>query len=419
MDPSSVIQLIIIIILLILSAFFSSAETAFTTVNKIRIRSLIDEGNKKAVKVSKIIDNSSKMLSAILIGNNIVNLSASAMVTSLTIKLLGDVYSGIATGILTVLILIFGEITPKTAASIKSEKFALSYANVIYGLIYILTPAIFLLDKLSSLVMHAMHIDPNSKKSAITENELRTIVDVSHEEGVIESEERRIINNLFDFGDSKARDVMIPRIDMSMADVNSSYDDILKLFRQEKYTRFPIYEESVDNVIGIINVKDLLQFDSHDDFNIRNIMREPYFTYEYKNTTELMEELRKTCNNITIVIDEYGSTVGMITLEDLLEEIIGDIKDEYDTDERESIIKINSNEYIVEGSAKLDDIQDIIGIKIDSDDYDSIGGYIIEHLDRFPNIGDVVYENNYKLIIDSVSKNRIESVHILITNHAE
>ena len=414
MDPSSVIQIVIIIILLMLSAFFSSAETAFTTINRIHIRSLVEDGNKRAKIVADLLENSGKLLSAVLIGNTIVNISASALVTTFVINLFGSAATGIATGLLTVLVLIFGEIAPKTAATIHAEKIALSYARSISLLMFILTPIIIIINKLSKYALKFFRIDSSRKKKLMTETELRTIVKVGHEDGIIETEERRIINNLFDFGDSQAKDIMIPRIDMTLANVDSTYDEILEIFRSEKYTRIPIFEDTVDNVIGIINVKDLLLFDTRDAFNIRGILREPYFTYEYKNTSELLAELRKTSNNITIVIDEYGSTVGMITLEDLLEEIVGEIRDEYDEDEHDSIQKINDNEYRLDGYTKLDDLNDFLHLDIESEDYDSIGGFIIEKLDRLPFVNDYIELPGIKLVVEAASNNRIETVHLFL-----
>lgn len=411
MDTDSIAQIIIIIILLLLSAFFSSAETAFTMVNKIKIRSLIEDGNKRAITVGKIIDNSGKMLSAILIGNNIVNISASALMTSLTIRLLGSYATGIATGVMTVLVLIFGEITPKTTATIYAEKFALVYAPVVYFIMFIFTPVIFIIDKLSGVILKLIHVDANNKHNKITEEELRTFVQVSHEDGVIESNEKKIINNLFDFGDTEAKDVMIPRIDMTLADVNTGYDDIIELFRETKYTRIPIYEGNPDNVIGILNIKDLI-LSQHNDFNIRSIMRKPFFTYEHKNTSELFNVMQRSSHSISIVLDEYGSTAGMITTEDLLEEIVGEIRDEYDTDETDPFIKVGHYSYLVDGSYKLDDLNDSLNLKFTSQDNDSIGGFIIEKLDRFPDIGEQFDIDNVHFKIERASSNRIELVLI-------
>ncbi|WP_394913231.1 HlyC/CorC family transporter [uncultured Robinsoniella sp.] len=415
MDSSDAIQLGVLIALIGLSAFFSSAETSLTTVNKIRIKTLADQGNKKAVTLLKVIDDSGKMLSAILIGNNIVNLSASALATTLALNIWGNAAVGIATGVLTLLILLFGEITPKTLATLYAERLSMGYAGIILFMMRALTPIIFLINKLSYVCLRILRIDPSAKMNAMTEHELRTIVDVSHEEGVIESEERQMIYNVFDFGDSQAKDIMVPRVDMVSIDINSTYDEIIDVFEQEKFTRLPVYEESPDNVIGIINVKDLLFCKPSEEFHIRDIMREPYFTYEYKKTSELMVEMRQDSINFTIVLDEYGATAGLITLEDLLEEIVGEIRDEYDQDEEDLIRSINDLEYVIEGSMKLDDVNDALGLDFDSEDYDSIGGYIIERLDHLPQQGEfVVAENGIRLVVDAVDKNRIDKVHMYL-----
>lgn len=414
MDTDSIIQLIFIIILLILSAFFSSAETAFTMSNKIKIRSLVDDGNKRAIIVDKILNNSAKMLSAILIGNNIVNISVSALATSLTIRIWGNYATGIATGILTILVLIFGEITPKTAATIHAEKIALRYAPAISFIMLILTPIIYIIDFLSNIVLKILRIDSKLKRHGITEDELRTFVKVSHEQGVIETNEKKIINNVFDFGDAQAKDVMIPRIDMTMVDVNSDYDKVIELFRETKFTRIPVFENEADNVIGILNIKDLILNQNEHDFNLRAILRKAYYTYEHKNTSDLFKEMQRNSQSIAIVVDEYGSTAGMITTEDLLEEIVGEIRDEYDEDETEPFIKLNPTTYRIDGSYKLDDLNEDLGISLISDDNDSIGGFIIENLDRIPSVGDKLEINNLEFLVERASSTRIESVLLKI-----
>lgn len=415
MDSSDVTQLIILFILLLLSGFFSSAETALTTVNKIRLRYLAEEGNKRAATTLKITENSGKMLSAILIGNNIVNLSASALTTSLAYNLGGPAVA-IASVVLTVLILLFGEITPKTLASIHSEKLALLYAPVIDVFMKVMTPVIFIINNLSNLVMLILRIDPNAKMNTMTENELRTIVDVSHEDGVIESEEKEMIYNVFDLGDAKAKDVMVPRVNVTFADIDSSYAELIALFREDKFTRLPVYEGSKDNVIGTINMKDLLLFDNNQkEFHIKDILREAYFTYEYKNISELLVEMRTASFNIAIVLDEYGETAGLITLEDILEEIVGEIHDEYDENEEENIRQINPLEYIVEGSTNLDDLNDSLDLQLESEDYDSVGGFIIEHLDRLPEEKDeITTPDGIRMVVEKLDKNRIEQVHIYL-----
>lgn len=415
MDPSIIIlKLLIIIVLLILSAFFSSSETALTTVSRMRILSLAEEGNSSAVTLLKVIDNKEKMLSAILIGNNIVNISVSSVTTILVTDLFGNYAVSIATAILTVLVLIFGEITPKTLATINNEKLALRFASVVYWLMYILTPVIFLINKLSSLVMKLFWIDKSEKKSTYTENELKTIVNVSHAEGVIEADEREMLQNIFEFGDRQAKDIMIPRLDVCMIDVDSTYEEIMDVFQANRYTRIPVYENTTDNVIGIINIKDLLLYRHGESFNIRNYLRQPYFTYEYKGLSDLLLEMKKASVNITIVLDEYGAASGLLTLEDLIEEIVGDIRDEYDYDEEDELRPINENEYIAEAHMKLDDLNDMLKINLSSPEYDSVGGFIIEKLDRIAKSGDIVETPDVTLIVDSINKNRIEKVHIIL-----
>ncbi len=414
MDSSDVIQLLILVILLALSAFFSSSETALTTVNKIRVRNLAEAGDERAITLSKVIEQQGKMLSAILIGNNIVNLSASSLLTTLTIKLFGNTAVGLATGVLTLLILVFGEITPKTLATISAESIALRSAGIIYALMCVLTPVIVVVNKLSMGVLLLMKVDPNKKQEMITEDELRTIVEVSHEEGVIETKEKKMINNVFDFGDSVAKDVMVPRIDMVFVDVHATYDELLEIFRKEKYTRIPVYEETTDNVIGIINVKDLLLIENHKEFSIRDYLRQPLYTYEYKKTSELMVEMQKTFNNLVIVLDEYGATAGLVTLEDMLEEIVGEIRDEYDQDEEESIKMKGPGEFSVAAAMKLDDVNDRLGLELESEDYDSVGGLVIGLLDHLPDEGEEVSDGEIRLIVESVDKNRIDRVRIIL-----
>ena len=416
MDSGDAIQLGTIIILLALSAFFSSAETAYTTINRIRLRTLIEEGNTAAKRVERIIHNPGKMLSAILIGNNIVNLSASSLMTIFSTNVFGSRSVGAATGVLTLLVLIFGEISPKTMASVHAERIALLYSVPVSALIWLLTPVIFIVNFLSRGLMLLLRIDPDKKNGNFTTNELRTIMEVSHEEGVLENEEKVMINNVFDFGDTQAKDIMIPRADMVFANIDDSYDDLLEIFKKEMFTRLPVYENTTDNVIGIINMKDLLLHEGpKEDFHIRNILREAHFTYEYKKISEIMLEMNDYSVNFTIVLDEYGSTAGLITFEDLLEEIVGEIRDEYDSAEEELIQQVGPNEYIIEGSMKLDDINDALELSLDSEDYDSIGGLIIELLDHLPQVGEsVTTADGIRLVVDSLDKNRIEKVHMYL-----
>ncbi len=420
MGPSETGQLITVIILLCLSAFFSSSETALTTVNQIRMRTLADNGDKRAARVLRVTGNPGKMLSAILIGNNIVNLSASSISTSLAIHLFGNTGAGIATGILTFLILIFGEVTPKTMATIKADSMSLTVAAPIGFLMKILTPVIFIINKLSLGLMFLLHVNIKDAQKKMTEEELRTIVDVSQENGVIEHEERDMIHNLFDFGDAEAKEIMVPRIDMTFVQADATYQEVLDIFRQDMFTRLPVYEDSTDNVIGIINMKDFLLQNDTPEFSVRNLLREPYFTYEHKNTADLFLEMRKSSISLAIVLDEYGVTAGLITLEDLLEEIVGEIRDEYDADEEDDITRISDREFYVLGSANLNDVSEALSLHFTSDDYDTIGGYCLGLLDHLPEKNEIILtDNNILLRIDRMEKNRIERIYIRLPEPLE
>lgn len=425
MDPSDAIQVLVLLALIGLSAFFSSAETALVTVNKIRIRNLIDEGDRRALILSKLVEDQGKMLSAILIGNNIVNISASSLSTILVTRWLAGTglaafAAGISTGVLTLTVLVFGEITPKTCATIHSEKIALSYARIVYTWMIVATPLIYVMNNLSMGILFLMRVDPNDKSETYTEEEIRTIVEVSHEDGIIEPEERKMINNVFDFGDATARDVMVPKVDMSFLNVTATYNDMLDLYKENKYTSYPVYEETTDNVIGMINVKDLLIYEDKEHFDARNIMREVLYTHEHKKTSDIMLEMKQSSTNLAIVLDEYGVTSGMVTMEDLLEEIIGDIRDEYDEDEETLVTQISEREFVVAGAMGLDDLNDYLeldekGLRLESEDYNSIGGIIIGLLDHLPEVGEeAVTENGIRLVADSVEKNRINEVHIFL-----
>jgi hypothetical protein len=381
---------------------------------------MADEGNKKAALVLKLISNQTKMLSSILIGNNIVNLSASSLATTFAINLAKksgfsnatSLITGAATGIITILVIIFGEILPKSIATMNADKMSLIYSKPIYTLTVILGPFAYIFDKFSKLLLKIFHIDI-TKQPAITENELRTIVDVSHKEGVIESEERQMITNVVDFGDSLAKDVMVPKMDVEFVELSLTYDELIESYSKEKFTRMPVYDDSRDNVVGIINLKDIFFYQGDKkDFKISDVMREAYFTYEYKKISELFFEMKEASIPMAIVLDEYGSTSGILTIEDLIEEIVGEIRDEYDANEEDDITKTDDGDYILLGVAKLDDIDEELGIKIESEDYDSIAGHIINLLDHFPDAGETVSDDYAEYTVLEAAKNHIDKVKL-------
>lgn len=383
MDTTSWIQLAVLVVLICLSAYFSASETALTTVSQVSMQALADDGNRRAKTVLKVLSQRRKMLNAILICNNVVNISASALFTAFTIRVIGANFVSVMTIALTVAILIFGEITPKTVAMAKAQQQALRFAPVIRFFMTVLTPVIFLIDGISGLILRLVGVDPDARR-LLTENELKTYVKVGHEDGIIEDQEKKIIDNLFDFGDAVAHDVMLPREDMDCLPVDVTYEEAKEEFRKNMYTRLPIYEEDPDNIIGLINIKDFIMIDDPAQFSVRSIMRKPYYTHEFKKTADLLREMQRNSVSMAFVMNEYGSAVGMITLEDLFEELVGEIRDEYDKDEVEQIHRYDDCTFLIEASMKLDDINDAIGSHLASEDFDSIGGLLIEALDHLP-----------------------------------
>ena len=412
MGTADIVELVVLVVLLLLSAFFSSAETAISSVNRVKVRALEEAGKKHAKTLNHIYDNYDRALTTILIGNNIVNLSASSIATLLTARLWGNVYVSVSTGVLTFLVLIFGEIVPKTWARRNADKLSLSFAPVIKGIMIVLFPIVFIIQNVARFSLFIFRQNKEADE-AITEDELRTYVDVSHEDGVIESDEKKIINNVFDFSDAIARDVMIPRIDMISIPEDSTYKDIMKVFRETMYTRLPVYKGDAGNINGFINVKDLLRLKNPAAFEVSKFRREAFYTYEYKKTSDLLIEMRDSAMTLAFVLNEYGETVGMITLEDLLEEIVGQIRDEYDEDE-EGLIKETEEGYLIEARMKLEDINDELGTKFESEDYDSIGGLVLDQLDRIPEDGETVtLEDGTVLKVEGIRMNRI--VKVLVT----
>ncbi len=417
MDPSTIIQLVVLIVLLLLSAFFSSSETALTTVSKIKLKTLAGEGNKSASKVLLVTENPGKLLSTILIGNNIVNISASALATTFTTNVFGSKWLGVSTGVVTILVLIFGEITPKTMAAQSSLKFSMLFVHPIKLLMTLFTPLIWILNILTNLIFKLLRVDTSGNNDVMTESELRAVVDVSHEDGVIEPEERFMISNVVDFGDALSKDVMIPRADIVCADINSTYEELVEIFRAEKFSRIPMYEDSKDSIIGLLYLKDLFFYSqTHDmsQFDLKSILRQPIFVYEYQKTSQIFADMKTSSVTMAVVLDEYGATSGIITMEDLIEEIVGEIRDEYDDYEDDFIKAINESTYDIDASIKLDDLNDALGTKLVSENYDSLGGLVIELLDKLPEEGEEATFKNINLLVTKIHKNRIERITMTI-----
>ena len=405
-------QIIVLIILLVLSGFFSMSETALMALSKIRIRHMVEDGVKGAKLVEKLTQDPNKLLGAILIGNNIVNILASSLATTLFVNAFGASGVGIATAVMTVLVLIFGEITPKSIAKQKSEQVALKVSKPISIIVKLFKPFIGIFTFISSGFIRLLGGNPKASEPFITEEELRTMVGVSEEEGVLEDVEKEMIFNVFDFADSQAKDVMVQRVNIVAVDSDATYEEVLDVIKKEQFSRIPVYNQTIDDIIGMLYVKDLIiAGQNKDDFKVIDYMREPYYTFEFKKIKELFNEMKKTRNHISVVLDEYGGTVGIVTIEDLIEEVFGDIEDEYD-DYNNEIEVIKEDEYVVDGSSKLDDISELIGVNMESEEFDSIGGLIIGELGRFPENKEEVNISNIRFVVEEVDKNRIKKVRI-------
>ncbi|MDY4128060.1 hemolysin family protein [Peptostreptococcus porci] len=410
------IQVIILLVLMIISAFFSASETALMSVSKVKIRHLREEGVRGASVVEKLISEPKKLLSTILVGNNVVNIAATSISTSLLLKLFGAQGVAVATAMMTVLILVFGEVTPKTMASNNKERVSLGVAKVLNVIILVLSPIVFILNLFTTIIFKIFRIKDDDPKSLITEEDLKVMVNVSHEEGVLEQEEREIINNVFEFGDMRAEDAMIQRIDMVSVSVDATFDEVLEIFKEEKKSRLPVYKENIDDIVGILNIKDVffISKEEIETFSVEKYMRDVFFTYEFKKISQLLEEMKLAKTQIAIVLDEYGGTSGLLTVEDLVEVLVGDIEDEYD-EEDDEIVKVGEGEYIVDGSTKITDVNDYLYDDLESDEFDSIGGYILGHLNGLPEEGEVIELNDSVTVnIISLDKNRIEKLKLIV-----
>lgn len=407
-------QAISLIILIALSSFFSMSETALMSINRTKLKHMVEEKVPGAKLVEKLIQDQNRLAGTILIGNNVVNIGATAIAIVLAIRIFGDSGGGVATGIITILILIFGEIAPKSIAKQKSEVIALKVAKPMEFIVKIFKPLVYIFTAISSFFTRFFGGDPGEEKSFFTQEELKTMVGVSEEEGALEYVEKEMILNVFEFVDLQVKDVMIQRVHIVSIDKEANYDEVMDIIKNEQFSRIPVYNQTIDNIIGILNIKDLATIENlRDSFNILNYIRNSFYTFEFKKIAELFKEMKKTRNHMAVVLDEYGGTVGLVTIEDLLEEIVGDIEDEYDED-KQAVEVIKDNEYIVEGSLRLNDINDLIGINIASEEFDSVGGLMIGDLGRLPEEQEEVMVNNIRFIAEEIKKNRIKKVRMII-----
>ena len=415
-DSNGILRLAVLLFCLLASAFFSASETSLLTIGKIRVRSLLDEGVKNAKILTTLVDNTDKVLSAILFGNNLLSILASVITTSLAIQFVGGntgIALGIATGATTLVILIFCDITPKSLAVKNAERIAILIAKPMYAIIVVLKPLIFLLNKISSVFIKLLSGKSEAMAPTYTENELKTMVTVSHEEGVLNGDEKEMLHNVFEFGDGEVREIMTPRIHVVSIDADSPYHDVKILFSEHNYSRIPVTNPGTGDVTGVLNLKDIafLGNEGEEGFSIANYLRPAHFVYEFNNIAKVFGEMRRERIGMSIVLDEYGIMVGVITNEDFVEQIVGDINDEYD-DAEAPVVEVGENEFIVDGTMGLDDFCEAVGTVIESDDFDSIGGFVLGKLEDFPTVGDVIVHENAEFTVESVANNRIEKLRV-------
>jgi putative hemolysin len=405
----------VLVSLILLSAFFSSAETAFSSVNRIRLKNFVDEGRKGSKKALLIAENFDKTITTILIGNNIVNTAAASISAALAIQLFGDNTAlAISTVIITILIIIFGEILPKSLAKERAESYSLAISGVLFWLIKIFTPISYLFIKLKSGVTKLFKKRDLEELPSVTEEEIKTIIDISEEEGVIDKEERELIVNSMNFDDTLVEEVLTPRIDMVAISIDQSIDEVKKVFFEERYSRIPVYEDNIDNIVGILFEKDFFfHLIKYNDVNIREIMREPLFAIESMKISDLLPQLQKERLHMAIVLDEYGGTSGLITLEDILEEIVGEIWDEQD--EKVTVVsQLSEKMYRFDAQFPLDDFAELVNVPLPESSYHTVGGWVLENFRTIPINGDYFIHENLKVTVEEIHNRRIRKVIVEI-----
>lgn len=411
---SNGVMLLIIIICVILSGYFSATETAFSAINRVRIRNQAEKGNKRAALVLQLSDNYDSLLSTILIGNNIVNIGCSSLATILFVKLLGEeMGAGISTLVITVVVLIFGEISPKSIAKESPEKFAMFSAPMINGLRIVLTPINWMFGQWKKLLSCLFK---TSGSQGITSEELFTIVEEAQEEGSIDKEEGSLLRSALSFDDLEAGDILTPRIDMEGIPVESTQEEAAEVFANTGYSRLPVYEETLDHIVGILYHKDFYNRVYGTDTSIREVMRPALFTTANQKIDELMQELQKKKLHIAIVLDEFGGTVGLITLEDILEELVGEIWDEHEQEEI-PIRETAEHAYLVDAGMDFDDFADFFHLKTDSEMV-SVSGWVMERCGGVPESGDRFTYDDLDVLVVKVDHHRIEELRVTQRPHA-
>lgn len=412
-----IVGAVVLFVLIFLSSIFSAAETVFLNINKIKLKQIKDS-SKRVTLFKGMISNKKNILRTMLFGKNVLNIYATVIVTSITITEFNNKLVPVTAFILTIVILIFSEIIPKALAIHNLEKVSLKLVYIIKFFTVVFYPMVFILEKISNFFIIIIGGNVNTL-SFVTEQEIKDIIEVGQVEGALEENEKKMIYNVFEFGDTYVKEIMIPRTDIIAVDKDSSYDMVMELVLTEQFSRIPVYDENIDKIIGILNVKDFIfKKVNKDNFVLKDIMKEPAFTYKYNNLTDLFSEMRNKRAALAVVLNEYGGVEGIVSMEDIIEEIVGEIEDEYDEVEIK-IEKVSDYEYLIDGNTKIEDLEE--ELKIDLTKFyeegqvlsDTIGGLIMEIYGKIPKEKTSITLGDYKVKIEKAKKSKIEKIRLI------
>jgi putative hemolysin len=415
------LPVVTLIIALLICAIASAAETALTTSNRIRIKVLAEEGDERAQQIQKLLAKPDSYLTAILVINNVAVILASSLATLIALTLSPQWGNVIATLATSLVVLIFCEITPKTAAVQNSETWARSLVPLVSGMTWLLRPVVFTLTGITGALLRAAHVPEHRLGPSLTEEEILQTVSVGREEGVIQEEERTMINNIIELDETVVREIMVPRIDMVTLEADATIDEAIDLITQGGQSRIPVYEDTIDNIIGLLYAKDLLRHwreRPQPDMTVRSLLRNAIFIPESKKVDDLLREMRGERVHMAIVTDEFGSVSGLVTIEDIVEEIIGDIQDEYDREEKE-FERLGPNEYVVAAKLNIDDFNELTGAELEAEEgFDTVGGFVLGRLDKIPSVGDVVRAGDVTLTVLATRGRRVLSLKAVLHSPA-
>jgi len=414
MDTTAWVELLIIVIALILAALAASAETSLTSISRVRLRTLVEQKVPQAILIDRMHRDPNAYLSTILIFNTVAIIVASSAATLLALRLYRErVAEWLVSLLLSLIVLVLCEITPKTLALQRAERVALRLARLVAAATWVMRPVVFVLTAVTRLILRILGGRAQVRGPFVTEEELKMLVSVGEEEGVLEEEEREMIHGIFEMGDMRVREVMVPRTDLVAIEVNEPVEKAVELVTKHGHTRIPVYEGGLDHIIGVLYAKDLLRAVVRgEQKTLRDIARKPYFTPESNKVQDVLRDLRKNRVHMAIVVDEYGGTAGAVTIEDIIEEIVGPIQDEYDVGEEDEIQFISPNEVVLDGRVSVDDVNELLKLNIAADDYDTIGGYVLNQLGAAPKVGATLKLGNAELRVEAVQGTRIKKVRI-------